>query len=71
MALTLLGTANIDKFSVIDGDQTQLVYDRRKVLVAKQWAEYQETKIQCIWQLYVASYISLSIQKSETKSQNC
>ena len=44
MALTLLGTANIDKFSVIDGDQTQLVYDRRKALVAKQWTEYQATK---------------------------
>lgn len=34
----------MDKLAVIDGDQTRCVYDRRKALVAEQWAEYQETK---------------------------
>ena len=34
----------MDMFSATQGNQTQSVYNRRKALVAKQWAEYQETK---------------------------
>ena len=34
----------MDKLTIIDGDQAQSVYDRRKALVAEEWAEYQETK---------------------------
>ena len=34
----------MDKLAEIDGDQTRCIYDRRKALVAEQWAEYQETK---------------------------